>query len=45
MKIKLCPKCKSDDITLDVGGQTGKYKCKKCGYFGVFIIEKDIKKK
>ena len=42
MKIKICPKCKSTDITLDTAGHTGKYKCKKCGYIGPLIIEKDI---
>ena len=43
MKVKICPKCKSTDIALDTGGHTGKYKCKKCGYTGPLIIEKDIK--
>ena len=42
MKIKICPKCRSDNITLDTAGHTGKYKCKKCGYTGVLIIEKNI---
>jgi hypothetical protein len=37
--MKLCPKCKSDEIMLDTGGQTGKYKCKKCGYIGSLVIE------
>ncbi len=42
MKVQSCPKCKSNDIELDTGGQTGKYKCKKCGYIGPLIVEKDI---
>ena len=42
MKVKFCPKCNSSNITLDTGGQTGKYLCKDCDYIGVLIIEKDI---
>jgi len=42
MKIKKCPRCRSRDIILDTGGQTGKYACKKCGYIGPLIIEEDI---
>jgi transposase-like protein len=44
--MKICPKCKSSNITLFIGGQTGQYKCKDCGYVGVLVIEKnDFKKK
>lgn len=43
MKTRLCPKCKSENITLFAGGHTGQYQCKKCGYIGPLIIEKDIK--
>ena len=41
MKVRKCPRCKSTDITLDTGGQTGKYICKKCGYIGPLIVEED----
>ncbi len=41
MKKKICPMCKSDNLTLDIGGQTGKYRCKKCGYLGPIVIESD----
>jgi len=41
MKIKKCPRCRSTNITLDMGGQTGKYICKKCGYTGVLVIEEE----
>lgn len=41
MPIKKCPVCKSTDITLDTGGQTGKWRCKRCGYIGVLIVEED----
>jgi len=44
MKIKICPSCKSFDITFYMGGKFGKYICKKCGYVGPLIIEKKIKK-
>jgi len=36
-----CPKCGSEDIKLDAGGQTGKYRCAKCGYIGVLVIEEN----
>lgn len=39
--MKICPKCKSKNIMLNLGGQTGKYECKNCGYIGSLIIEKD----
>ena len=36
-----CPKCKSKDITLHMGGIFGKYKCKDCKYVGPIILEED----
>ena len=46
MKIKFCPKCKSKDIeVVKEGSLPGKpyhysapkkYRCKKCGYEGIF---------
>ena len=43
--MKICPQCRSKDITLYQGGVHGKYICKKCGYIGEFIIEiEDIDK-
>ncbi len=42
IKILICPKCKSDNITLDSGGITGKYVCKNCMYTGNLIIEKEV---
>lgn len=41
-KVKLCPKCKSDDIGLAIGGNVGLWECRKCGYRGVGIIEKEM---
>ena len=43
LKIRFCPKCKSTEVNLFVGGITGKYKCKKCGYVGIFP-EKEVEK-
>jgi len=39
MKKKFCPECKSENL---VEEQKGKYKCKKCGYFGSYVIEKFV---
>lgn len=38
---RLCPSCKSKEITLFMGGVFGKYKCKKCGYIGLLVVEKE----
>jgi len=35
-----CPQCESENITLYMGGQFGKYQCKDCGYVGPLILEK-----
>lgn len=40
MRVLKCPHCKSSNVTLDTGGQTGKYICKDCNYIGGLIIEK-----
>jgi len=45
MLIRECPKCKSTQIIMQAGGQTGNYQCKKCSYIGPLIIERDIKEK
>ena len=37
----LCPKCESENVTLYMGGQLGKYQCKNCGYIGALILEKE----
>ena len=41
MTVRKCPVCKSAEVTLDTGGQTGKWKCKKCGYAGALVVEED----
>ena len=43
MNMKKCPTCRSVDITYYMGGQFGKYACKKCGYIGPLILEDDKK--
>ena len=43
MNIRFCPKCKSTDVMLELGGYTSKYKCKKCGYVGIFP-EREVEK-
>ena len=42
MKIQMCPVCNEDALKLFVGGQTGQFECKSCGYIGPLIVEKDI---
>ena len=38
-----CPQCGSADLYYEAGLITGyKYHCKKCGYIGAFVIEKDV---
>ncbi len=38
-----CPQCGSADLYYETALITGyKYHCKKCGYIGAFVIEKDI---
>ncbi len=42
VKVLQCPQCGSADIYYEAGMITGqKYRCKKCGYIGAFVIEKD----
>jgi len=38
-----CPQCGSADMYYENALITGyKYHCKRCGYIGAFVIEKDI---
>ena len=44
--IRICPKCKSDDVSPDFSLQTfgeksefNKWKCNKCGYISIFFPE------
>ncbi|MCK4647529.1 hypothetical protein KAT24_01200 [Candidatus Pacearchaeota archaeon] len=40
-KIRECPKCRSDDVTVVIG-QIGMWECKKCGWKGVDVVEKEL---
>jgi len=39
--MKYCPKCKSSEIHPILAGFTEIYECRKCGYNGALVIEKD----
>lgn len=36
---KACPGCGSENLVLEVGFITGKYKCNQCGYVGPVVFE------
>lgn len=38
-KVLVCPVCKSTDVEFDIGGVSGKYYCKSCGYIGSYVLE------
>ena len=42
IKIRKCPKCKASKIMLHVGGLSGMYECKECGYVGPIILEEEV---
>lgn len=37
--MKICPKCGSTEVIPSVGGITGSWKCKKCGFSGTIFPE------
>ncbi len=42
-KVLTCPQCGSADLYYETALITGyKYHCKKCGYIGAFVVEKDM---
>jgi predicted RNA-binding Zn-ribbon protein involved in translation (DUF1610 family) len=42
-KVLTCPQCGSADLYYEAALITGyKYHCKKCGYIGAFVIERDL---
>ncbi|HIE15077.1 TPA: hypothetical protein EYP70_07380 [Candidatus Bathyarchaeota archaeon] len=45
-KIRICPKCGSDDVQVVLGGEEGKgskgWECKKCGWAGDSAGEKEL---
>ena len=42
-----CPKCRSEDAQhlIGIGGFTGTYKCRDCGFSGAFPIKEIINRK
>jgi len=43
MRVLTCPQCGSADLYYENALITGyKYHCKKCGYIGAFVVEKQI---
>jgi len=40
--IRTCPKCKSDDVGLAIGGQIGMWECRKCGMKAASFAEKEM---
>ena len=45
-KIKVCPKCDSDDVGIVLVGDDGKgsgdWECRKCGWKGSNVVEKEL---
>lgn len=42
-RVLTCPQCGSADLYYEAALITGyKYHCKRCGYIGAFVIEKDL---
>ena len=41
--MKKCPMCKSTNLELYIGGHSGMYRCRDCGYIGSLVIEEDDK--
>lgn len=51
MEIKICPKCKSENINLDIDisasyGAPQKWRCNNCGFesYSYILIKKETKK-
>jgi len=42
--MNICPVCKSKNSMTPYTGIFGKYLCKKCGYIGAIVLEKNNKK-
>jgi transcription elongation factor Elf1 len=42
-KVLTCPQCGSADLYYEAALITGyKYHCKRCGYIGAFVVEKEL---
>ncbi len=40
--VRSCPKCKSDNIGIIIGGQMGMWECKDCGFRGPSFLEREM---
>ncbi|MBS3164719.1 hypothetical protein J4439_04790 [Candidatus Woesearchaeota archaeon] len=41
MRERCCPVCRSEEVTLHMGGQLGTWRCKRCSYVGPIVLEVD----
>ena len=44
MKAIFCPRCSSPSIHPYIGGMTGTYQCRTCGYMGSLVIQQEFTK-
>lgn len=42
LKVRICPKCGSDNVQMVAGGTTGSWMCGKCSFSGSVFPEKEI---
>ena len=42
IRIRFCPKCKSNNIDMIAGGQIGMWKCSNCGFQSAIFPEIEI---
>lgn len=40
--VRLCPKCKSDEVVVAIGQKIGTWECKKCGFKGTAFEVKEM---
>ncbi len=45
MNLKKCPQCGSFNLVPEIGGATGLWRCKNCGYVGSFFVEQTVDEK
>jgi hypothetical protein len=41
-KVRFCPKCKSDDVCILIGGEFGMWECKSCKFQGKNFQVKEL---
>lgn len=40
--VRSCPKCKSDEVGVTIGGQMGIWECHACGFRGPSFLEQEM---